>query len=86
MRIEAHHDANLVAMRTTLNVDDDVMAEVERLRREEGLGLSEAINTLARAGMAARPRRRRYRQRATDLGLRVDVTNIGDVLELLDED
>lgn len=27
-------------MRTTLKLDDDVVAEVERLRREEGLGLS----------------------------------------------
>ncbi len=74
-------------MRTTVNMDDDVAAEIARLRREEGLGLSEALNLLARRGlMAGRTSTPRFRQRSVDLGARVDVTNIGDVLDLLDED
>jgi hypothetical protein len=73
-------------MRTTLNLDDDVMAEVERLRRQEGLGLSEAVNRLARAGMARPAREERYVHRTVELGLKVDVTDIGTVLDLLDED
>ncbi len=73
-------------MRTTFTLDDDVAAEVERLRREEGVGISEAVNRLIRAGLARPPRRPGYRHRVVPLGLRVDVTDIASVLEILDED
>lgn len=76
----------MLQVRTTVNVEDDVAAEIQRLRRDEGLGLSEALNLLARRGLAAPQRARRpFRQETADLGARVDVTNIGDVLDLLDE-
>lgn len=71
-------------MRTTISIDDDVAAEIGRLRRERGLGISEAVNLLARTGMRTKPGRRAFRQRTAQLGLRVDVSNIGDVLETLD--
>jgi hypothetical protein len=35
--------------------------------------------------LASPPSRKPYQHRSTDLGIKVDVTNIGDVLELLDE-
>lgn len=70
-------------MRTTVNLDDDVVAAVERLRQERHLGLSAAVNELVRAGLTAKPRRHRFRQRTTDLGLRVDVTNVAEALEVL---
>lgn len=73
-------------MRTTFKLDDDVAAEVERLRREHGLGLSEAINQLARAGMAAPPRQRPYRHRSVPVGLKVDVSDVGAVLDVLDDE
>jgi hypothetical protein len=74
-------------MRTTITVADDVAAEMERLRRTEGLGPSEALNRLARQGMAASSTPRvDYVHESADLGLKVDVSNIGDVLELLDSD
>jgi Arc/MetJ family transcription regulator len=73
-------------MRTTVTLDDDVAAEVDRLRRERGVGLSEAVNLLVRCGMA-RPRERAvFEQRASDMGQRIDVADIGGVLELLDSD
>lgn len=72
-------------MRTTITLDDDVEAALSRLRRDEGLGLSEALNQLARRGLAARGSAQPYVHRSSDLGVRIDVTNIGDVLELLDE-
>ena len=72
-------------MRTTLNLDDDVVAEVERLRREEGFGLSEAVNALIRRGLAQPRRRTKYEHRSADIGLRIDVTDIGAVLDVLDE-
>jgi hypothetical protein len=40
-------------MRTTLSLDDDVAAAVQRLREERHVGLSEAVNELIRAGLAA---------------------------------
>jgi hypothetical protein len=72
-------------MRTTLTLDPDVAAEVERMRRDESIGLSEAINRLARQAIAARPERSRYEPQSVPLGLLVDVSNVGDVLDLLDE-
>lgn len=73
-------------MRTTITIADDVAAEMERLRREEGMGPSEALNTLARRGMGRRPAAISYHHRSAPLGLTVDVSNIGAVLDLLDED
>ena len=72
-------------MRTTINLDDDVASEVAKLRRERGLGVSEAVNELARAGLSARSAPYVYRQKTYDMGARVDLTNIAEVLELLDE-
>lgn len=60
---------------------------MERLRREQGLGPSEALNLLARRGMAQSDEgRSRYVHRSHPLGLRIDVTNIAEVLDLLDDD
>jgi Arc/MetJ family transcription regulator len=71
-------------MRTTLSLDDDVAAAVQRLREERNLGLSEAVNELVRAGLAVRPRRKAFRQRTANLGLRIDVSSVADALEHLD--
>ena len=71
-------------MRTTVNLDDDVVAAVTRLRRERNVGVSQAVNELARAGLVARRERRQFRQRKTKLGLRIDVTNVADALEVLE--
>jgi hypothetical protein len=70
-------------MRTTVSLDPDIEAEVERLRRS-GVGVSEAINQLARRGLASTAKRAPYVHHSRDLGGRMDVTNIGDVLDLLD--
>lgn len=71
-------------MRTTLSLDDDVAAAVQRLRQERHIGLSDAVNELIRAGLAAPARRTAFRQRTTSLGLRVDVSSVTDALEHLD--
>ena len=71
-------------MRTTINLDPDVAAAAEHLRRERHLGLSEAVNELARAGLRARQERRPFRQRSQDIGVRIDVSNVAEALELLD--
>jgi Arc/MetJ family transcription regulator len=72
-------------MRTTIRLDDDVAAAAQRLSREEHIGLGEAVNRLARAGLRPeRLKRRPFRQRTADLGLRVDVSDVADALEQLD--
>ena len=72
-------------MRTTVSLDPDIVAAVQRLRATTGVGLSEAIHQLVRHGLTASTMpRRRFSQRAAEIGLRVDVTNIADVLESLD--
>jgi hypothetical protein len=71
-------------MRTTVTLDDDVSVAIERLRHERGLGVSEAVNQLARAGLRQKPRRTPFRQRTARIGLKVDVTNVAEALEQLD--
>lgn len=71
-------------MRTTVTLSDDVARAVERLRRERSIGVSEAVNELARAGLAWTPRRQRFEQRTAELGLKIDVTNTWDAIESLD--
>lgn len=68
-----------------MTLADDVAAEVARIRRERGVGLSEALNELARRGMTSRPSRTHYVHRTAKLGLRMDVSNVAEVLDLLDE-
>lgn len=72
-------------MRTTVRLDDDVAAAADELRRQRNIGLSEAVNELARAGMHQRGQRHAFRQRTRSLGLRVDVSNVAETLDLLDE-
>ena len=70
-------------MRTTVTLDDDVALAVKRLQRERAVGVSEAINRLARAGMTVQGVRKRFRQRSAALGLKVDPTNVAEALDLL---
>lgn len=71
-------------MRTTVTLDDDIAAAVSRLRRERGLGLSEALNELARSGLRKPREKRRFRQHSRSLGLTVDVTDVAEAIELLE--
>jgi hypothetical protein len=71
-------------MRTTINLADDVASAVEQLRRDRGIGLSEAVNELVRSGLTADRHARPFRQKTHDLGRGIDVSNIGDAIETLD--
>ena len=71
-------------MRTTITLDRDVAQAVQRLRRQRGLGLSEAVNDLIRLGLRAKRPRRSFRQGTHALGLRIDVRNVAEALEQLD--
>jgi hypothetical protein len=75
-------------MRTTLTLDDDVAALLERVREARKAGLKDTVNEALREGlrqMAAPPKRREpYRTPSTDLGpsLIGSLDNIGQVLEI----
>ncbi|MGH2466747.1 MAG: CopG family transcriptional regulator [Candidatus Limnocylindrales bacterium] len=71
-------------MRTTIDLDEDVAAAVAQLRRS-GVGVSEAVNRLARAGLTAKPARGKFHQQSAPIGIRIDVTNVAEAVELLDE-
>ena len=71
-------------MRTTVEFDHDTARAIEALRREQRLGLSEAVNELIRRGLVAQPVREPFRQRTAPLGVIVDVSSVGDAIEVLD--
>ena len=71
-------------MRTTVEFDQDNAQAIEALRREQHLGVSEAVNELIRRGLVAQPARRPFRQRTAPLSVSVDVSNVADALEVLD--
>ena len=73
-----------MSMRTTVQLDDDVAAAVDQLRRERDVGLSEAVNDLVRRGLRQRTPRRRFEQRTADLGRMIDVSNVAEALEQLE--
>ncbi len=69
-------------MRTTVDLADDVVAAVEKARRERGIGLSEAVNDLVRAGLLPREPRPAFRQKTYNMGpARVDYTNVAEAIE-----
>lgn len=71
-------------MRTTVTLADDVAAAIERARRERFVGVSEAVNELIRAGLAARRSQKPFEQTTHPMGLRIDVTNTWKAIEELD--
>jgi len=64
---------------------DDVAAAVQGLRRKEGIGMSEAVNRLVRDGLVRPAETPAYVHESFDMGMKIDVTNVGEVLGMLDE-
>ena len=71
------------SMRTTVEFDPDTAKAVEDLRAQ-GKGVSEAVNTLIRAGLVSERSRAPFVQRTRHLGIRIDVSNVADALEVLE--
>ena len=77
-------------MRTTLTLDDDVAATLQRLRRCCRISLKDLINEALRRGLSDMGRRRRPRQpvrtRAVGLGrVRIaSIDNIGGALAIVE--
>jgi hypothetical protein len=70
-------------MRTTVELDKDAEKAVQQLRNE-GRGVSEAVNELIRRGLVAREHASPFVQRTRRLGLKIDVSNVADTLEVLE--
>ena len=79
-------------MRTTLTLDDEVTAELERLRRARGVGLKDLVNDALRRGlkdMRTRPKRSEpFRTQTVVLGrMRVaSIDNIGEALAIAESE
>lgn len=71
-------------MRTTVELDSDTARAVQELRRDHGRGMSEAVNDLIRRGLLATERTGRFEARTRSLGIRIDVSNVADALDLLE--
>jgi hypothetical protein len=55
-------------MRTTVTLDPDTAALVQRRMRERGISFKEALNDAIRAGLAGGERREPFRTRTATLG------------------
>jgi len=71
-------------MRTTVLLDDDTAAAIQKLRREQGKGVSEAINELIRRGLRPSPASEPFVQQTYKLGAMIDVSNVADAIETLE--
>jgi hypothetical protein len=73
-------------MRTTLTIDDDIVAMIERLRRSRDTSLKEIINEALRRGIKemSTPTKRRgtFRTRSVDLGT-LQVPSLDNVAEVV---
>ena len=71
-------------MRTTIEFEDDIAQALSRMRHESGMGVSEAANFLIRRGLSAPDRTERFVQRTRPLGVRIDISNVAEALELIE--
>jgi hypothetical protein len=73
-------------MRTTLTIDDDVAAELQRVRRARDTKFKDLVNDVLRLGlrqMSADPKpRKQFRTRPFDPG-RVLIDNVDNITEVL---
>ena len=78
-------------MRTTLTIDEDIAAQIEELRRREGLSLKRVINSLLRDGLRSRqqpPGAKRYSSQTRKLRLRpgYDPAKLNQLVDELEVD
>jgi hypothetical protein len=75
-----------MSVRTTVTLDDDVLARVKQESRSRGTSFRETLNDFLRAALLAGstpPKRSGFRIRATHMGLRPNL-NYDDVEALLE--
>jgi hypothetical protein len=78
-------------MRTTIEFDPDVAAELKRMRKQREMGLKDLVNDLVRRGIrdVNAPARKKapFRTKSVDLGRPlIDVTNAAEALAIAEGD
>lgn len=71
-------------MRTTIELEADTAKAVQQLRHEQGRGASEAVNELIRRGLLAESSPQPFVPRTSRLGIKIDVSNVADALEIIE--
>ena len=72
-------------MRTTIRLERDTAAAIETVRRERGIGLSEAVNELIRKGLLYLPAGETFVQQTHAMGpALIDVANVAEALSQAD--
>jgi hypothetical protein len=72
-------------MRTTVTFASDVAAAVERLQRERGRGVSDAVNELIRRGLVTPRTQEPFRQTTSAMGEpSLPLDDVAGLLEVLD--
>jgi len=70
-------------MRTTITLDDDIAAALERLRKDRNVGFNELVNDVLLRGLDdLPPRREPFRTRSVALG-QARVSNVSNVTEAI---
>jgi hypothetical protein len=73
-------------MRTTLTIDDDVAAELERLRRSRAANLKDVVNEALRRGLremtSSQKSKKPFRTQSVDCG-RLLIDSIDNIAEVL---
>ena len=73
----------LSTVRTTVTLDDDTLALVQRLMRERGVSFKKALNDAIREGAQQRPAPSRFETKTADLG--VPTVNLDRALQVAAE-
>lgn len=60
----------MLGVRTTITLDEDVAARLQRLMRERGISFKEAVNVALHAGLGQERQARPYTVPVHDMGLR----------------
>ena len=79
----------MTTMRTTVTIDDDLAAQVEEMRRREGLSFNAALNRLLRLGVQAKstpPKPKKFHTRTRKLELKpgIDPTRLNALIDDLE--
>ena len=72
-------------MRLTIRLDDDVYMAAKTTAARQNSSIGHVINELARDGLKVVPDQEPFPQKTFNRGMKVDCTNVSEVLGLLDE-
>jgi Arc/MetJ family transcription regulator len=74
-------------VRTTIDLDDDVLTAVNDLRRPGGPGLSRTVNDLLRRALAVGDTESPFTQRTSGMGRpRLGLDDVGGLLDIVEGD